>query len=102
MLRQVTLTIDTEDFRYLLLHIHQDKHAWDIFTVAYLGKELAELVERAHALGITAEMIKAECQPDNDPDKLLDGWSSFEHKHFYRQAIRQANAILRETEKGDK
>lgn len=34
-----------------------------------------------------------------EPWQLLDGWYSWEHNYFYRQVIRQANAILREAAK---
>lgn len=114
MTRKITLNISEENLRYLVHHIYQDKQAAEIYLVASLGEEVAELCKGLASQGVTVEDVKGVVEQEQsrlrqeqanpkrlpsggyNPREFLDGYYSYEHQVFYRQAMRQANAILRE------
>ena len=82
---QITITLSDEEYQKYLNGLAMAKN---------LNPEYQKILLIFNSPGCQIPMVRAPLPQKSEP--LLDGWRSVEHNVFYRQAIRQANAILRE------
>jgi len=94
MARQITLTLSDEEYGNYLNGLE----AIQAIKAQYPQWDKAKILLVFNSPGCQIPMVRVPLPEMEEP--LLDGWYSPEHKQFYRQAIRQVNAILREASEG--